>query len=91
MENLRRQTIPPTLLAKVQACWIRAVGPAVAEQASPTFERAGVVTVSCRSAVWSSELSMLSGSLLTQVNAALPGDAEVSGLKFTTRAGGGSS
>jgi predicted nucleic acid-binding Zn ribbon protein len=85
VERLRRQAAPPTLLAKVQACWIRAVGPAVSEQASPTSERAGVVTVSCGSAVWSSELSMLGDTLLTQLNEALPGDSKVRALKFTTR------
>jgi predicted nucleic acid-binding Zn ribbon protein len=85
VEQLRRQATPPTLLAKVQDCWDRAVGPSVAEQAAPTSERAGVVTVSCRSAVWTSELEMLAGSLLEQVNEALPGGSEVRGLRFTTR------
>jgi predicted nucleic acid-binding Zn ribbon protein len=83
--HLRRQTTPPTLLAKVQDCWSLAVGPSVAEQAVPSSERAGVVTVSCRSAVWSSELELLAPSLLEQLNEALPEDSEVRGLKFTTR------
>jgi predicted nucleic acid-binding Zn ribbon protein len=85
VEHLRRQATPPTLLAKVQDCWNRTVGPSVAEQATPTSERGGVVTVTCRSAVWSSELSMLAASLLEQVNKALPPGAEVRGLKFTTK------
>jgi predicted nucleic acid-binding Zn ribbon protein len=85
VEQLRRQATPPTLLAKVQDCWRVAVGRSVAEQAVPTSERAGIVTVSCRSAVWASELSMLADSLLQQLNEALPGGSEVRGLKFTTR------
>jgi predicted nucleic acid-binding Zn ribbon protein len=85
VERLRRQATPPTLLAKVQDCWGRAVGLSVAEQATPISERAGIVTVSCRSAVWTSELSMLAESLLRQLNEALPGGSEVRGLKFTTR------
>jgi predicted nucleic acid-binding Zn ribbon protein len=84
VERLRRQATPPTLLAKVQDCWGQAVGPSVAEEATPTSERAGIVTVSCRSAVWTSELSMLAESLLQQLNEALPGGSEVRGLKFTT-------
>ena len=85
MEQLRRDLAPPTLLAKVQDCWDRAVGATVSGQASPTAERDGVVTVSCRSAVWSAELSMLSGSLLEQLNRVLPEGVEVRGLKFVTR------
>jgi predicted nucleic acid-binding Zn ribbon protein len=87
VEQLRRQAAPPTLLAKVQECWYRAVGPSVAEQAGPASERAGVVTVSCRSAVWSAELQMLAPSLLEQLNDTLPEGSEVRGLKFTTRPG----
>ena len=87
VENLRRQATPPTLLAKVQDCWDRAVGPSVAAEASPTSERGGIVTVSCRAAVWSAELEMLASSLLEQLNEALPAGSEVRGLKFTTRVG----
>ena len=85
VEHLRRNLAPPTLLAKVQECWIRAVGASVSEQATPTSEREGIVTVSCRSAVWSSELSMLSASLLEQLNKALPAGSEVRALKFITK------
>jgi predicted nucleic acid-binding Zn ribbon protein len=85
VEELRRRSLPPTLLAKVQDCWAGAVGPSVAAQASPTSERDGVVTVSCRSAVWSAELSMLSVTLLGQVNEALPAGAQVRAFRFVTR------
>lgn len=83
--DLRRQTTPPTLLAKVQDCWSLAVGASVAEQAVPTSERAGIVTVSCRSAVWTAELELLAASLLEQLNSALPEGSEVRSLKFTTK------
>jgi predicted nucleic acid-binding Zn ribbon protein len=83
--RLRTNLAPPTLLAKVQDCWSGAVGATVSEQATPTSERDGVVVVSCRSAVWSSELEMLSRTLLDQLNEALPADAEVKGLKFVTK------
>jgi predicted nucleic acid-binding Zn ribbon protein len=83
--RLRQRSTPPTTLAKVQACWTQAVGTSVSEQASPTSESDGVVTVSCRSAVWSAELSMLSGTLLRQLNEALPEDARARGLRFVTR------
>jgi predicted nucleic acid-binding Zn ribbon protein len=85
VEDLRRYAAPPTVLAKVQDCWDRAVGPSVSEQATPTSERGGVVTVSCRSAVWSAELSMLSSALLEQLNESLPAGSKVRGLKFVTR------
>jgi predicted nucleic acid-binding Zn ribbon protein len=82
--GVRRRSAPPTLLAKVQERWLGAVGASVSEQATPTSEREGVVTVSCRSAVWSSELMMLSTTLLEQLNEALPADAQVRGFRFVT-------
>jgi predicted nucleic acid-binding Zn ribbon protein len=83
--RLRRRSAPPTLLAKVQDCWQGAVGESVSEQAVPTAEREGVVTVSCRSAVWSAELAMLSTTLLEQLNQALPEGNQVAALRFVTR------
>ena len=85
VEQLRHNLAPPTLLAKVQESWDRAVGPSVSGQATPTSEREGIVTVSCRSAVWSAELQMLSGALLEQLNGTLPAGAQVRGLKFVTK------
>jgi predicted nucleic acid-binding Zn ribbon protein len=85
LEHLRHNLAPPTLLAKVQECWDRAVGASVAGEAAPTSEREGTVTVSCRSAVWSAELEMLSGTLVDQLNEALPAGARVHALKFVTK------
>ena len=41
----------------------------------------------CQSAVWSAELELLAGSLLEQLNDALPEGSEVRALKFTTSGG----
>jgi predicted nucleic acid-binding Zn ribbon protein len=84
MVRLRRQAAPPTLLARVQERWADAVGSPVAEEALPVAERDGIVTVSCRSAVWSAELSMLSESLLEGLNERLGEGRRVRGLRFTT-------
>jgi predicted nucleic acid-binding Zn ribbon protein len=83
--RLRQRSAPPTLLARVQECWAGAVGARISEQALPVTERDGVVTVSCRSAVWSSELTMLSEALAQRVNEALPDDCWVRALRFVTR------
>jgi predicted nucleic acid-binding Zn ribbon protein len=84
MARLRRQTAPPTLLGRVQERWADAVGSPVADEAVPVAERDGIVTVSCRSAVWSAELSMLSESLLEGLNERLGEGRRVRALRFTT-------
>jgi hypothetical protein len=66
---------PPTLLAEVQRHWVLAAGEAVAREAEPTAERGGVVTMSCRSAVWAQELDLLAGDLVERLNLALGRDA----------------
>jgi predicted nucleic acid-binding Zn ribbon protein len=83
--RLRTELAPPTLLAQVQERWRLGVGEAIAAEAEPVSERNGVVTVSCRSATWSSELTMLSKGLLERLNEELPAGFQVSGLRFTTR------
>jgi predicted nucleic acid-binding Zn ribbon protein len=83
--RLRSELAPPTLLAQVQERWHEAVGDGVAREAEPVFERDGVVTVSCRSATWASELSMLSNGLLARINELLPTGFQVRALRFTTR------
>jgi predicted nucleic acid-binding Zn ribbon protein len=72
---------PATLLARVQGCWVDAVGDVVSSEAQPVGEREGVVTVSCRSSVWAEELKMLAPELCEKVNAAL-GEHAVTELKF---------
>src|SRR5438046_8811774 len=83
--RLRPELAPPTLLAQVQQRWREAVGEGVAAEAEPVLERDGVVTVSCRSATWASELTMLSKGLLERLNGELPDGFQVRALRFTTR------
>lgn len=71
---------PQTLLADVQRVWPAAVGPGVAEQATPTAAHAGVVTVTCRTSVWAAELDLLAPTLIDGLNAAL-GDPLVTALR----------
>ncbi len=80
----RAQAAPQTLLAAVQMAWPEVAGEAIAAEATPVAERAGVVTVSCRSAVWAQELDLLAPGLLERLNAAL--DAPVDALRFTADA-----
>jgi predicted nucleic acid-binding Zn ribbon protein len=88
LDRVARQAAPQTLLAKVQGVWSQAVGPAVAGEAAPVFEREGAVAVACSSAVWAQELELLAPDLTERLNAALGGDAPgpVRSLRF--RVGG---
>ncbi len=65
---------PATTLARVQAVWERAVGPAVAVAARPTAERDGILTVTCSAAVWAQELDLMAVELIPRMNAALEGE-----------------
>jgi predicted nucleic acid-binding Zn ribbon protein len=62
---------PQTVLADVQRAWPGVVGPSIAEQASPTAERAGVVTISCAAAVWAQELDLMGPQIVSRLNAKL--------------------
>lgn len=73
VERLAAQLEPLTPLAAVQRVWPDAVGAAVAAECTPVGERAGVVTVACRSAVWAQELTLLAPELVARLNAALDG------------------
>ena len=75
---------PATTLARIQQCWEGVAGETIASEATPVSERSGVVTVACRSAVWSNELQLLSQGLVEGLNAAL-GGAAVASLKFVLR------
>lgn len=83
---------PRTLLAAVQEVWPRVAGEAVAAEASPVAERAGVVTVACHSATWAQELDLLQSELLERLNAAVSEtdpegpESPVSALRFTADA-----
>jgi predicted nucleic acid-binding Zn ribbon protein len=79
---------PAGLLPRVQAVWPEVAGPAVAAETEPVSERAGVVTVACRAAVWAHELELLGGDLRGRLNARLedpPDGGPVAGLRFVVR------
>ena len=80
LEQLGHQTTPATLLARVQAVWAEVVGPAIAAEAEPVAERAGTVTVACRSAAWASEIELLGPDLVERLDAAL-GETFPGGVK----------
>ena len=62
---------PETLLADVQRAWPDAVGPSIAQQAGPTAERGGVVTISCSASVWAQELDLLAPQIVERLNETL--------------------
>ena len=62
---------PVSLLAEVQRVWPTAVGAALAARATPTAARDGVVSVTCESAVWAHELTLMSGELIGLLEAQL--------------------
>ena len=71
LASLEASLAPATPLAAVQRAWAEAVGEAIAAQATPVCERAGTVTVACRSAVWAQELTLLAPDLVLRLNEAL--------------------
>jgi predicted nucleic acid-binding Zn ribbon protein len=83
LRQIGHEATPPTLLARVQAVWSDAVGPAIAGEAQPVAEHAGNVTVACRSATWASELELLAPELVKKLNDALtdPGGSQLKGLR----------
>ena len=84
LEGVLAGAEPATLLARAQALWQEAAGPALAPFAGPSSEREGVLTVSCESAVWAQELELLAPDLLTRLNAGLAatGAGTVTRLRF---------
>jgi predicted nucleic acid-binding Zn ribbon protein len=89
VRSLRTEASPQTPLAAAQAVWERAMGPAVAAQASPVSERDGVLTVACRSATWAQELDLMQVELLEKLRTALAetgSEPAVAALRFTADA-----
>ncbi len=88
---LRRvlDTGPRTAVARVQAEWRGAVGAPIAAVAEPVGERAGIVTVACKSATWAQELSLMHDELLGKLNEVLEerGAPPVEALRFTADGG----
>lgn len=68
LDEIRDDLEPDGLLAEVQRVWRDAVGSAIAQEAQPTAERGGVVTVSCAASVWAQELDLMAPALLARLN-----------------------
>jgi predicted nucleic acid-binding Zn ribbon protein len=75
LENLTATLAPTTTLARVQAAWQTAAGPAIAAAARPTAERGGVLTITCDAATWAQELDLMASQLIPRLNAALGQEA----------------
>jgi predicted nucleic acid-binding Zn ribbon protein len=72
-EALRDSVAPATPLAEVQRAWPEVVGEAIAAEAQPTAEHAGVLTISCSGSVWAQELDLMSPAILERLAESLPG------------------
>jgi len=68
LDHIRDELEPDSLLAEVQRAWAGAVGTAIADEAQPTSERGGVVTVSCSASVWAHELDLMAPAILGRLN-----------------------
>jgi predicted nucleic acid-binding Zn ribbon protein len=66
-----RHAAPTTTLARAQELWRTAAGEGIARESVPVAERAGELTVACRSATWAHELELLAPELLAALNGAL--------------------
>jgi predicted nucleic acid-binding Zn ribbon protein len=74
LRDLSAELAPASTLARVQEVWESTLGPAIAQSARPTSERAGVLTVTCEAAVWAQELELMAAQLIPRLNAALGGE-----------------
>jgi predicted nucleic acid-binding Zn ribbon protein len=83
VDGLTATIAPATPLARVQGVWERTAGGAVAQAATPTAERSGILTVTCTAAVWAQELSLMASELIARLNAAL-GDEVIRELRCRT-------
>ena len=69
--GLADELAPETVLAEVQRAWTKTVGEAIAAEAQPTSERAGVVTISCSASVWAQELDLMGPQIVSRLNGEL--------------------
>jgi len=73
LDSVRDRLEPDTLLAQVQRRWLDAVGEAIAANATPVGERAGVLTVACAASVWAQELDLMGPAVVERLNRLLEG------------------
>jgi predicted nucleic acid-binding Zn ribbon protein len=78
--GLADQLAPKTVLGEVQRVWPAVVGAVVAKEATPTTERGGTLTISCRSSVWAQELDLMAPELVLRLNAQL-GEGRITALR----------
>jgi predicted nucleic acid-binding Zn ribbon protein len=71
LDGMRDELAPDTLLAEIQRIWLGAVGAAIAAEAAPTAERAGVLTISCSASVWAQELDLMGPVIVERLNGSL--------------------
>jgi hypothetical protein len=83
LEQIQVELAPETLLADAQAAWRTAVGAAIAEQAQPVSERAGVLTLACSASVWSQELDLMATAIIERLNGAL-GGSQITRIRCVT-------
>jgi predicted nucleic acid-binding Zn ribbon protein len=72
LDALADELAPQTALGDIQRVWSQVVGPVIAQEASPTAERAGVVTVACAASVWAQELDLMAPEIIARLNDAAP-------------------
>ena len=75
LDALADDLAPQTALGDVQRVWAQVVGPVIAREASPSAERAGVITVSCAASVWAQELDLMAPDIIARLNEAMPSGA----------------
>ena len=68
LEGAQEAWAPESLLAEAQRAWPAAVGNEIAEQAAPSRERAGVLTISCAASVWAHELELMGPKIVERLN-----------------------
>jgi predicted nucleic acid-binding Zn ribbon protein len=74
------QLSPRTTIGDVQRVWPAVAGPAVVKEATPTAERNGTLTITCRSSVWAQELDLMGLELVERLNAQL-GEGRITALR----------
>ncbi|MBE0429282.1 MAG: DUF721 domain-containing protein [Thermoleophilia bacterium] len=65
----------------LQALWVEAAGPEIANHAAVRSMREGILTVSCDSGSWACELALHAGSLTEKINRLSPPD-QVREIRF---------
>lgn len=72
LDRLTADLAPATPLARIQAVWPNAVGDRISAACDPEDEQEGILTVSCESAVWAQQLTMMQSEILDKLEGLLP-------------------